>query len=163
MKTFSVRDADPDFIEETAIFEDVRDFRRCYACRTCTAGCPVHRVHESYDPLRIMRMLVFGLRAELMRDEMIWLCADCYTCQENCPMGIKITDIINHVKNLATRQGNLPPGVSMQEKLLEEQGKIYLIDEFDNKKRIKAGLPSLSGTVEEAKNLLRGTRETDEE
>jgi heterodisulfide reductase subunit C len=163
MKTLSVHDGDPDFIKEMSTSEDLGDFRRCYACRTCTAGCPVHRAHESYDPLRIMRMLVFGLRAELLKGEMIWLCADCYTCQENCPMGIKITDIINHLKNLATREGNLPPGVGMQEKLLEEQGKIYLIDEFDNKKREKAGLPSLSGMIEEAKTLLKRAKVTNGE
>jgi heterodisulfide reductase subunit C len=78
-------------------------------------------------------------------------------------MGIKITDIINHLKNLATREGNLPPGVGMQEKLLEEQGKIYLIDEFDNKKREKAGLPSLSGMIEEAKTLLKRAKVTNGE
>jgi heterodisulfide reductase subunit C len=163
MKTFKVLDADLDFIEVIAASEALGDFRRCYACRTCTSGCPVHRAHECYDPLRIMRMLVFGFKEELLKGEMIWLCADCYTCQENCPMGINITDIINHLKNLATREGNVPPGVGMQENLVKDQGKIYLIDEFDNKKRAKAGLPSLPEKVEEARILLKRATETNEE
>ena len=163
MKTFNVLDSDPDFIEKVVASEAIGPFRSCYACGTCTAGCPVHRAHEGYDPLRIMRMLVFGFKEELLKGEMIWLCADCYTCQENCPMGVKITDIINHLKNLATREGNVPLGVGMQERLLKDQGKIYLIDEFDNKKRTKAGLPSLPGMVEEAKALLRRATQTNEE
>ena len=70
-------------------------------------------------------------------------------------MGVKITDIINHLKNLATREKNVPLGVSTQEKLLKDQGKIYIIDDFDNKKRAKVGLPSLPAMVEEAKVLLK--------
>ena len=99
-------------------------------------------------------MLVLGLRDELLKGDMIWLCSDCYTCQENCPMGIRLTDIINHLKNLAINEENVPLGVSTQEKLLKDQGKIYVIDEFDNKKRSKAGLPSLLAMAEEAKQLL---------
>jgi len=70
-------------------------------------------------------------------------------------MGVKITDIINHLKNLATREKNIPLGVSTQEKLLKDQGKIYIIDDFDNKKRAKVGLPSLPEMAEEAKKLLK--------
>ncbi len=155
MRKFGLRDLDPDFIREIEASEFFGAFRGCYACGSCTAGCPVHRVNSSYDPLRIIRMLVFGLREELLKGEMIWLCSDCYTCQENCPMEVKITDIINHLKNLATRENNIPIGVSTQEKLLKEQGKIYIIDEFDNKKRTKVGLPSLPEMAEEAKALLK--------
>ena len=80
-------------------------------------------------------------------------------------MGIKVTDIINHLKNLATRERNIPLGVSTQEKLLKDQGKIYSIDEFDNKKRSKAGLPPLPAIAEEARTLLekRGNQPKREE
>jgi heterodisulfide reductase subunit C2 len=159
MKRINVRESEPVLIEEVDSDQFLRGFRACLACGTCSAGCPVHRVTASYDPLRIMRMLVLGLREELLKGDMIWLCSDCYTCQENCPMGIKVTDIINHLKNLATRERNIPLGVSTQEKLLKDQGKIYVIDEFDNKKRSKAGLPPLPAIAEEARTLLekRGT------
>ncbi len=155
MRTFSLRDLDSDFVDEIESSDFIGTFRDCYACGTCTGGCPVHRVNKDYDPLRIMRMLVLGLREELLKGEMIWLCSDCYTCQENCPMEVKITDIINHLKNLATHEDNTPLGVSTQKKLLKDQGKIYIIDEFDNKKRAKVGLPSLPEMAEEAKRLLK--------
>jgi heterodisulfide reductase subunit C len=154
MKRINVRESEPGLIEEIDSVEFLSGFRGCLACGTCSAGCPVHRATTSYDPIRIMRMLVLGLRQELLKGDMIWLCSDCYTCQENCPMGIKITDIINHLKNLAIAEANVPLGVSTQEKLLKEQGKIYVIDEFDNKKRSKAGLPQLPAIAEEAKTLL---------
>jgi heterodisulfide reductase subunit C len=154
MKRINVRKSEPGLIEEIDSVEFLSGFRGCLACGTCSAGCPVHRATISYDPIRIMRMLVLGLREELLKGDMIWLCSDCYTCQENCPMGIKITDIINHLKNLAIAEANVPLGISTQEKLLKDQGKIYVIDEFDNKKRSKAGLPLLPAIAEEAKTLL---------
>jgi heterodisulfide reductase subunit C2 len=155
MKRLNIKDPDPDFIEELELSDFISGFRSCYTCGTCTAGCPVHRANTDYDPLRIIRMIILGLREELLKGDMIWLCSDCYTCQENCPMGVKITDIINHLKNLATREKNIPIGVSTQEKLLENQGKIYLIDDFDNKKRAKAGLPPLPEMALGATKLLK--------
>jgi len=154
MKKISSQSSDPDFIKELDSSEFTGGFKGCLACRTCTSGCPVHRADNEYDPLRIIRMLTLGLKNELLGGNMIWLCSDCYTCQENCPMGIKVTDIINHLKNMATSEKNTPIGVSTQEKLLKDQGKIYIIDNFDNKKRAKAGLPSLPEINEEAKKLL---------
>jgi len=155
MKRVNLLESDTDFIEELDSADFIGGFRDCFTCGTCTAGCPVHRANEDYNPLRIIRMLVLGLKQEILRGDIIWLCSDCYTCQENCPMGVKITDIINHLKNLATREKNVPLGVSTQEKLLKDQGKIYIIDDFDNKKRAKVGLPSLPAMVEEAKELLK--------
>jgi heterodisulfide reductase subunit C len=155
MNRIDFLDSDTDFIEELDSSGFISGFRGCYACGTCSAGCPVHRANKDYDPLHIIRMLVFGLREEILTGDIIWLCSDCYTCQENCPMGVKVTDIINHLKNLATREKNIPIGVSTQEKLLKDQGKIYIIDDFDNKKRTKVGLPSLSAMAEEAKTLLK--------
>jgi heterodisulfide reductase subunit C len=155
MKTVNLLESDPHFIVELDSSDFISGFRACYTCGTCTVGCPVHRAHNEYDPLRIIRMLILGLRDELLKGDMIWLCSDCYTCQENCPMGVKITDIINHLKNLATREKNVPIGVSTQEKLLNNQGKIYIIDDFDNKKRTKVGLPSLPEMAIEAKKLLK--------
>jgi len=155
MKRFSLQDSDHAFVHEIELSDFIGGFRDCYTCGTCTAGCPVHRVNKEYDPLKIMRMLVLGFREELLKGDMIWLCSDCYTCQENCPMEVRITDIINHLKNLATREKNVPLGVSTQKRLLKEQGKIYIIDEFDNKKRAKAGLPALPELAEAAKALLQ--------
>ena len=128
--------------------------RSCYACGTCTAGCPVRRVNPAYNPRKLIRMVLLGMRDEILEGKEIWLCSSCYTCQERCPQGIRITDTLIALRNLAVREGHAPSGVSMQAGLIRNQGRLYALDEFDDKKRRKAGLPTLPSEVEGARKLL---------
>ncbi len=128
--------------------------RSCYACGTCTAGCPVRRVNPAYNPRKLIRMIHLGMKDEILKGKEIWLCSSCYTCQERCPQGVRITDMIIALRNLAVREGHAPSGVSMQADLIKGQGRLYALDEFDEKKRKKAGLPSLPAEVEGAIELL---------
>ncbi len=32
---------------------------------------------------------------------MLWDCTTCYLCQEHCPQGVKVTDVLYELKNLA--------------------------------------------------------------
>ena len=128
--------------------------RSCYACGTCTAGCPVRRVNAAYNPRKLIRMVLLGMQDEILQGKEIWLCSNCYTCQERCPQGIRITETIIALRNLAAREGYAPSGVSMQAKLIKDQGRLYALDEFDDKKRKKAGLPSLPSEVAGATKLL---------
>ncbi len=128
--------------------------RSCYACGTCTASCPVRRVNPAYNPRRLIRMIHLGMKEQILKGKEIWLCSSCYTCQERCPEGVRITDAIVALRNLAVREGHAPSGISMQANLISSQGRLYALDEFDEKKRKKAGLPVLAPEVEGAIKLL---------
>jgi heterodisulfide reductase subunit C len=60
------------------------------------------------------------------------------------------------LKNRAIKEGFAPPGIRAQLKLVTGDGRIYPIDDFDNKKRSKAGLPVLPTSCEEIKKLFHG-------
>jgi heterodisulfide reductase subunit C len=47
------------------------------------------------------------------------------------------------LKNIAVREGIVPPSFQIQAKAIREQGKLYEIEDFDNKKRARMGLPEL--------------------
>jgi hypothetical protein len=66
-----------------------------------------------------------------------------------------VTDLINSVRNLAVEKGHAPSGIGMQADLIRDQGRLYALDDFDDKKRKKAGLPSLPSIIDEASRLLR--------
>lgn len=135
--------SDPDFVEKLTRQPESEKISACFACRTCTAGCPMSAVNETFNPARIIRMALYGMKEEILNSPFIWLCSSCYTCQERCPQGVKITDFMVLLKNMAVREGHAPTGIRAQMDLTKGQGRIYPLDDFDNKKRKKAGLPEL--------------------
>jgi len=129
--------------------------RRCFACGTCTAGCPIREVDDRYNPRRIIRMILYGMKDELLRSDFVWLCANCYTCQERCPQGVRITEIMRELRNMAVAEGIAPPALKMQADALCKFGRMYEIEEFDNKKRAKAGMAALETDLADLKTLLK--------
>ena len=118
------------------------------------ASCPVTAVNDRFNPLRIIRMALYGLKEEVLHSPFIWLCSTCYACQERCPQGVSITELMTLLKNMAVKEGNTHPGIKAQRDLVTGQGRIYPIDDFDNKKRSKIGLPSLPTSCEVVKILF---------
>ncbi|MBW2058857.1 MAG: 4Fe-4S dicluster domain-containing protein [Deltaproteobacteria bacterium] len=117
--------------------------KRCYSCGTCTAGCPVREVTDRYNPRRIIRMALLGMRGEVLSSDFIWLCSACYTCYERCPQDVRIPELMTALKNIAAREGHIPPPLLAQVDLLEEHGRLYEIGEFENQKRRGLGLPEI--------------------
>jgi heterodisulfide reductase subunit C len=146
--------ADPGFRQALLSEEGAENIAACFMCRTCTASCPISHVDKRFNPLRVIRLALYGLREQVLKSDFIWLCSSCYACQERCPQGVSITEFMTVLKNLAVKQGNVPPGARAQMDLITRQGRIYPIDEFDNKKRNKLGLPSLPTSCEQAAILI---------
>ncbi len=81
-------------------------FWGCVQCTTCTGVCPV--VAVSTDPQRdldltpqqIMNYLRMGLKAQTLGARMVWSCTTCYKCQEHCPQGVPVADILYELRQL---------------------------------------------------------------
>jgi heterodisulfide reductase subunit C len=84
-------------------------FSQCYTCLTCTSTCPVVSVTgEAREfgaaPHQVIHALILG-QTDLAKDaSIVWDCLTCYKCQENCPQGVKITDIFYQLRNMAYHQ-----------------------------------------------------------
>jgi heterodisulfide reductase subunit C/nitrate reductase gamma subunit len=84
-------------------------FSHCYTCLTCTNSCPVTGVTGDIGkfgsaPHQVIHALVLG-QTDLAKDaSIVWDCLTCYKCQENCPQGVKITDIFYQLKNMVYHQ-----------------------------------------------------------
>ena len=87
-----------------------RSFSRCVQCQTCTNVCPVvaHSVDAEHGvdltPQKVMNLLRLGLRELTLGSRMVWDCATCYQCQESCPEGVRVTDIMCELRALAVRR-----------------------------------------------------------
>jgi len=143
MGTIDLDHSDPDFVRELMEQPGGDMISACFTCRTCVASCPISAVNGAFNPTRIIRMAIYGLKEAILKSDFIWLCSSCYACQERCPQGVCITDFMTLLKNMAIREGHAPSGIRAQLTLVKGEGRIYPIDDFDNKKRSKAGLPEL--------------------
>jgi heterodisulfide reductase subunit C len=81
-------------------------FWGCVQCTTCTGVCPVVAVSEDpsrdldLTPQQIMNLLRMGLKAQTLGARMVWSCTTCYKCQEHCPQGVPVADILYELRQL---------------------------------------------------------------
>jgi heterodisulfide reductase subunit C2 len=98
-----------DFKYEVAAFPGGENIKKCFACGTCTAGCPVFHVENQFNPRKIIRMILLGMREEVLNSKAIWFCIQCYTCSANCPQDVDFSDIMFSLQNLSVKEGFTPP------------------------------------------------------
>ncbi len=145
---------DPKFKDEVASVPGGEHIKRCFLCGTCSAGCPVHEMSDEYNPRKIIRMILLGMRDKVLSSNFVWLCSTCYTCRERCPQDVRLSDIMSAVRNIAVKEGHVHPSYLRQLSLISSQGKLYEIVEFDNRRRERAGLPPLPLKNEDAGKIL---------
>ncbi len=148
---------DPDFKSEISKEPGGEHLKRCFSCGTCTAGCPVRDITEKYNPRKIIRMAILGLRDEVLSSDFIWLCSSCYSCYERCPQDVRIPELMNAIKNIAVREGYLPGAYRTQVDLLWDHGRLLEISDFENEERQRHGLPPIYEKVEGVRRILKVT------
>ena len=152
------RKLDPNFKYEVAKEVEGVGITKCFACGTCTAECPVRDIDAKYNPRKIIRMVLLGMREEVLGSEYIWLCSTCYTCYDRCPQGVHLTSIMTALRNIAAREGHVHPAFKEQARLIGTFGRLYEVEDFDKAKREKSGLPPIKKTFEDAKVLTDKTK-----
>ncbi len=148
---------DPEFKYVVASHKDGEHIMRCYACGTCTVSCPIRDTDERFNPRRIIRMVLLGMKKEVLTSDFVWFCSGCHTCLERCPQGVKITELMTILKNIAVKEGYIHPGFKAQAELVYKLGRLYEVEDFDNKRREKSGLPKIKKVFEEVKEIYKLT------
>lgn len=148
----------PSFPEEIMHHPGGEKLARCYQCGVCAGSCPVGKLTDSYRPRQIIRMTLLGMKNEILSGDSIWLCASCYTCQERCPQGVEIADLMLALRNMAVENGYILKGYVEQVTNLLETGRIPKISGFTKKKRPQLDLPPLpNASVEAMKKIAEKT------
>lgn len=148
---------DPAFVDDIAAQPGGEHIRRCFACGTCTASCPVREVTDRYNPRRIIHMALLGLREQVLSSDFVWLCSTCYACYERCPQDVRITELMHAIKNLAVHEGHVHPSFRIQIGLIQDHGRLYDITAFENERRVEQGLPPIREESEEYRQILAVT------
>jgi heterodisulfide reductase subunit C len=98
------------FGESAGLSENARTYAYCFACENCSTVCPVvgnyedPQQHLDLMPHQIMRAMGFGIKDLAMGSRMLWNCLTCYQCQEHCPQGVKVTDVLYELKTLSVKE-----------------------------------------------------------
>jgi heterodisulfide reductase subunit C len=108
-KTLSLTPVDKGFQDALAGSAQASTFSVCFGCQNCTNVCPVVGNYENPKevvgllPHEIMHCLALKHRELALGSRMLWDCVTCYICQEHCPQGVCVTDVLYELKNLAFR------------------------------------------------------------
>jgi len=102
---------DPTFCDELASQPGGEHIRRCFACGTCVAGCPVSEVAPEYSPRKLIRQILFGMREEVLSSPLIWYCLACYRCTARCPQGVNFADMMRALRYMVLKGHHAPPDV----------------------------------------------------
>jgi heterodisulfide reductase subunit C len=99
------------FAEEIMSYPGGENLRKCFACGTCTAGCPISEIDEAYSPRRIIRQILFGMRKEVLTSPAIWFCLICYRCYAHCPQNVNFPDLMRVLRYLAIKGNYVSPDI----------------------------------------------------
>jgi heterodisulfide reductase subunit C len=72
-----------------------------------------------------------------------WLCAYCLMCDQRCPMGVSLAEILMVIKNISAKEGKAPPDVIESAESLMANGCQSPISSRSEKQREDLGLPKL--------------------
>lgn len=67
------------------------------------------KVEPDYNPRRLLRMVMMGMREEAFESPTTWMCSECDLCYASCPQEIHISGVIGAVKDLAVEAGYTTP------------------------------------------------------
>ena len=82
----------------------------CFSCGTCVSRCLIQqKVEKTYNPRRMMKMVIMDMRESAFDSPTTWLCSSCDLCYSACPQEIHISGVITAVKKLAIAKGKQSP------------------------------------------------------
>ena len=149
METIESKNLDSRFKYDVAAHPGGDNIKLCFACGTCTAGCPVSAVDPEYNPRKIIREVLLGMRKEVLSSPVIWRCVQCYSCSAKCPQNVKFRDVMKALREMAVEDGYV------EASLLQE---VEELDEYSQKLR-RDLVNALVTDKENFKELKRKTEE----
>jgi len=138
-------DIDPKFKQEV-MDAGAESVAICFQCGTCTGACPSGR-RTPYRVRQLVRRAVMGLKDDVIYDDTIWMCTTCYECQERCPRGIKIVDVVKIVRNYAAQAGYMAPAHKAVGSFVLKTGHGVPINDATMELRKRVGLDELPPTT----------------
>ena len=130
---------------ESPEFKDIKRLLNvCYECGRCVSSCAAGLV----NPRQNIRKLIRGLidtadESGLDKNDLLWLCTNCYQCQDRCPEGVPLTTLLIRLKNMAADRDSAPAAVQKEIETLATHSFTYPPVKSIIARRKRLGLPDL--------------------
>ena len=111
MGAISAKELDPKFKYDIAAQPGGENIKSCFACGVCTGGCLISELDERFDPRKIIRMILLGMRERALSSELIWFCTLCQNCSFHCPQGVAFADVMAILREMAVEEGFVHPSL----------------------------------------------------
>jgi len=102
-----IQKADLGFRKDLGLSDWGESYSFCFTCTTCSVACPVVQRYPNppealgLTPHQIIHAAITGFSDPIFKSNMLWSCLGCYQCQEACPQGVRVTDVLYKIKNMA--------------------------------------------------------------
>lgn len=118
--------------------------KECIQCGKCGGVCPIGHVRPEITPRKTLFRIArdTGRKLEKDKDE-LWMCVTCYGCDEVCPQGIKVVNVMFETRNHLCRSGEMPGSIVEMVKTIKEEGIAVPSDAKSEKLRLDLGLGGL--------------------
>ena len=120
MDTITSKELDPQFKYDVALHSGGENIKLCFACGTCTAGCPVSAVDPDFNPRKIIRQVLLGMRKEVLSSPVIWRCVQCYSCTSKCPQNVQFRNVMRALREMAASEGYVEADLLKEVEQLDE-------------------------------------------
>ena len=151
-------------MDKTSDIDKIKEIQElaqpCFQCGICAASCPIFRVAPEFNPRIAVDEIIRTGTVEVTGRE--WSCAFCLMCDQRCPMGVALCDILLMIKNLSAHDGKVPSTIVELMDVIRFTGKVSMASKRTEKKRIELGLPELpKPNVEEIQTIFELTGAAD--
>lgn len=103
----TIRNSASEVVAPPGLTDRPETFRDCVQCTTCTSVCPVVALSDDpegdldFTPQQVMNLMRLRLKELALGARMVWDCTTCYLCQEHCPQGVRVADVMYELRNIA--------------------------------------------------------------
>jgi CoB--CoM heterodisulfide reductase subunit B len=134
---------------------DLEFLKNCVSCGACNDDCPVAKI-SNFNPQEIVGKLLDGKIDEVVSDPTIWMCLDCYVCQELCPYATGLVGIFTILRNLASEKEFITEGFKEEFEKFKKTGTVAI---FSKSARNRVGLDAIKPNIDDLKKLINEIEE----
>jgi len=136
-------------MEDLEFKEIKRLLNACYQCGTCVASCAAGLVNPQKNIRKLIQNLIDAAdESELNKNDLLWLCTNCYQCEDRCPEGVPLTTLLIRLRNMAVDRGLIPAAVQQEVEILAAHSFTYPPAKSIISRRKRLGLPDLPRPAE---------------